>query len=142
MKDTPIPFCLFNLTNNDVITSIACLESLPETKQKKIVLDLYFYRPPGIKRLKDQNINSNIIRRKEGNKIFIRERNDGICDIENAHFSHCTTDMNTTTDLDNNILTYDELAEMNVTKDSKNYYIKSKRTNLVDVTNKTELCQK
>ena len=138
LKDAPIPFCLFNLTNNDVITSIACLESLPETKLKKIVLDLYFYRPPGIKRLKDQNINSPIIRRKEGNKIFIRERNDGICDIENAHFSHCSTDMNTTTDLNNNILTYDELAEMNVTKDDKNYYIKSKRTNLVDVTNKTE----
>ena len=24
IKDIPIPFCLFNLTNNDVITSITC----------------------------------------------------------------------------------------------------------------------
>ena len=46
--------------------------------------------------------------------------------------------MNTTTDLDNNILTYDELAIMNITIDSKNYYIKSKKTNLVDETNKNE----
>lgn len=38
LKDIPIPFCLFNLTNNDVITSIACPNSLPETKKKKIVL--------------------------------------------------------------------------------------------------------
>ena len=138
LKNMPIPFYLFNLANNDVITSIACPESLPETKRKKIVLDLYFYRPPGIKRLKEETLNTPINRTTKGDKKFIRERNSGICDIENAQFSHCTTDMNTTTDLDNNILTYDELAEMNITIDSKNYYIKSKTTNLIDVTNKTE----
>jgi len=138
LKDIPIPFCLFNLTNNDAITSIKCPKSLPEVKKKKIVLDLYFYRPPGIKRLKEENLNVSIVRKTEGDKKFIRERNYGICDMENAQFSLCTTDMNTTTDLDNNILTYDELAEMNITIDSKNYHIKSKTTNLIDQTNKTE----
>lgn len=138
IKDIPIPFCLFNLTNNDVITSIACPKTLSETKIKKIVLDLYFYRPPGIKRLKEENLNSSIVRKTEGNKKFIRETNAGICDIEKAQLSYCTTDMNTTTDLDNNILSYDELAIMNITIDSKNYYIKSKKTNLVDETNKNE----
>ena len=33
LKDKPIPICLFNLTNNDVITSISCPESLPEIKK-------------------------------------------------------------------------------------------------------------
>ena len=82
-------------------------------------------------------MNFSIIRKNVGNKKIIRERNAGIFDIENAQFSFCTTDMNTTTDLDNNILEYNELAVMNITLDSKNYYIKSKRTNLVDETRKS-----
>ena len=28
LKDIPLPLCIFNITNNDVITSIACHESL------------------------------------------------------------------------------------------------------------------
>ena len=35
LKNIPITLCLFNLTNNDVITSIACPQSLPETKKRK-----------------------------------------------------------------------------------------------------------
>ena len=136
LKEIPIPFCLFNLTNNDAITSISCPQSLPEVKKKKIILDLYFFRPPGIKRANEQNMNSTITRKTEGDKKYIREINGGICDIENAQFSYCSTDMNTTTDLENNILSYDEVAIMNITKDSQNYYIKTKTTNLVDETKK------
>jgi hypothetical protein len=33
LKGKQIPICLFNLTNNDVITSISCPESLEETKK-------------------------------------------------------------------------------------------------------------
>ena len=139
LKDIPIPLCLFNLTNNDVITSIACPQSLPETKKKKILLDLYFFRPPGLTRLKENDANSTIVRKTEGNRKYIREVNGGICDIENAQFSFCSTDMNTTTDLENTILTYDELAVMKVTSiDPNNYFVKTKTTNLVDETDKLE----
>ena len=138
LKGKIIPICLFNLTNNDVITSISCPESLPETKRKSIVLDLYFFRPPGLKRLTKENVNSTITRKTVGDRIFIREINGGICNIENAQLSFCTTDMNTTTDLENNILTYDEEAIMNITLDADNSYLKTKITNLKDISNKVE----
>ena len=138
LKDFPIPICLFNLTNNDVITSISCHEKFSEQKKKMLLLDLYFFRPPGIKRLTKENINNTITRKTEGNKKYIRETNGGICDIDNAEYSFCTTDMNTTTDLENNILTYEEEAIMNITTDSQNSYIKTKNTKLVDITKNVE----
>ena len=138
LKDIPLPICLFNLTNNDVITSISCHNKFSEEKKKMIVLDLYFFRPPGVKRLTKENANGTITRKTEGNKKYIREINGGICDIENAEYSFCTTDMNTTTDLENNILTYEEEAIMNITSDSKNSYVKTKNTKLVDITKDIE----
>jgi len=138
LKDKPIPICLFNLTNNDVITSIYCPESLPEIRKKNIILDLYYFRPPGLKRLTKENINSTITRKTMGNKKFIRETNGGICDIKNAQLSFCTTDMNITTDLEDNVLSYDEEAMMNITLDVNNSYIKIKITNLTDESNKIE----
>ena len=138
LKGKQIPICLFTLTNNDVITSISCPESLPETKKKSIILDLYFFRPPGLKRLTKENVNSTITRKTVGDRKCIREINGGICDIENAQLSFCTTDMNTTTDLENNILAYDEEAIMNITLDADNSYIKTKITNLKDISNKVE----
>jgi len=137
-KDKPIPVCLFNLTNNDVITSISCPESFPEDKRKSLVLDLYFFRPPGLKRLTQENINTTMTSKTEGNKNITREKNWGICDVEIAQLSSCTTDMITTTDLNNNLLMYDEEAIMKITLDADNYYIKTKITNLTDETTKTE----
>ena len=138
LKDVPVPICLFNLTNNDVITSISCHDKFSEQKKKMLLLDLYFFRPPGIKRLSKENMNDTIIRKTVGNKKITREKNGGICDIENAEFSFCTTDMNTTTDLENNLLTYEEEAIMNITTDQKNSYIKTKNTKLVDITKNVE----
>lgn len=138
LKDIAIPICLFNLTNNDVITSISCHNKFSEAKKKSLVLDLYFFRPPGIKRLTKEEKNSTITRKTEGNKKYIREKIGGICNIENAEDSFCTTDMNTTTDLENNILTYEEEAFMNITTDSQNSYIKIKNTKLVDNTKNAE----
>ena len=65
-----------------------------------------------------------------GNRKYIREINGEICDIENAQLSFCTTDMNTTTDLENTISTYDEEAIMNITL--------TKVSNLKTQSNKTE----
>ena len=137
-KDKPIPICLFNITDNDAILSISCPESFPDTKRDSMVLDLYFFRPPGLKRLTNENINNTITRKTEGNRNITYEKNWGICDIENAQLSNCTTDMITTTDLNNNILKYDEEAIMNITLDADNSYVKTKITNLTDETSKTE----
>ena len=107
-----------------------------------IILDLYFFRPPGIKRLRKENINSTITRKTVEDKKYIRETNGGICDIENAHYSFCTIDMNITTDLNNNLLSYDEIAIMNITADDKNSYLKTKNTHLIDETYKVEIFDK
>ena len=43
MKDSPIALCFFNITDNHIITSIACHESFPEWQKNQILLDLYFF---------------------------------------------------------------------------------------------------
>ena len=139
LKDMPVPICLFNLTNNDVITSIKCPESLSEDKIKSIVLDLYFFRPPGIKRPDKEEVNVTITKELIGENIFIREKNGGICDIENSFSSFCTTDMNTTIDKEGNILKYEEEAYMSIETDESNSFTKNKVTKLVDKTNETDL---
>ena len=138
LKDIPVPICLFNLTNNDVITSIKCPESLPDNKKKSIVLDLYFFRPPGIKRPNKDEVNVTITKQLKENNLFIRETNGGICDIENPIGSLCTTDMNTTTDKEGNILKYEEEANMFIETDDNNNYSKKKFTKLIDITNETK----
>jgi len=134
MKDLPIPLCLFNLTDNDVITSMTCPGTLSDSQKRTIILDLYFFRPPAIKRPDKVQGNITITKWRKNNREYIRETNGGICDILNPLNSFCLTDMNTTTDLKKNLLAYDELAFTNITRDEKNYYIKNKITNLVDKT--------
>ena len=137
LKDFPLPICLFNMTDNDVITSLTCHKLIPEHKKRMIVLDLHFFRPPAIKRLnkEDSNITINYINISD-NKQIINEKNGGICDIENSFNSFCTTDMNITIDSEFNILEYDEVAIMKVKKDNNNSYNKNKITKLIDETNK------
>ena len=137
-KDLPIPLCLFNITDNDFITSITCPESFPEIQKNKILLDLYFLKPPAIERADKENNNITVIKSedKAKNRKYIREMNGGLCNINNNLGSLCTTDMNTTTDLEGHLLQYDELAITNITTDKDNYYIKTKITHLVDETEK------
>ena len=136
LKDIPIPICLFNITDNDAITSITCHKLIPEHKKRMIVLDLYFFRPHTVKRInkEESNITINYIK-IDDNKQIIREKNGGICDIENAFTSFCSTDMNTTIDSEFNLLEYEEIAIMEVENDDKNSYKKTKITKLVDKTN-------
>ena len=49
LKDIPIPICLFNLSDNNIILSIKCPESLSETKINEIISDLYYFRPKPMK---------------------------------------------------------------------------------------------
>ena len=132
LKDLPLPICLFNLTDNNVITSITCPETFDKSSQDEMILDLYFFRPPAIKRI-DKNSELKIIEDKENKRKYIREKNKGICDVYNSINSYCTTDMNTTTDSDNNILSYDENAFTRIVSGSNDSFIKNKTTHLIDV---------
>ena len=143
LKDIPIPLCVFELTDNDVILSISCPESFPESIIKGMVLDLYFFRPPAIKRPDKKRNNVSIdIKELEGKKTFIRETNGGLCDIENGFNSFCTTEMNTTKDEEENLEKYDEIAYSKIIIDENNMYEKNKLTNLEDISKQTKILDK
>ena len=140
LKDIPIALCLFNITDNNFILSMSCPESFPDTKRNEINLDLYFFRPPAIKRADKENdgINVTIKDDIENKKRFIRETNDGTCNVQNNIGTKCITDMNTTTDLEGTLLSYDELAITNITIDTNNFLVKVKTSNLIDTTDNYE----
>ena len=136
LKDIPLPLCLFNITDNDVILSMSCPESLPRKIKQEMILDLYFFRPPAIKRPDKKANKIHIDTIQKDDKEIIMEKNGGICDVPDALVSYCTTDMNTTTDKSGNVLFYDEIAYTNITHDENNFYIKNKITNLKDESEK------
>ena len=129
LEEFPLPLCFFNMTDNNVITSIACHKNISESRVNSIVLDLYFFRPPGIKRMEND---VTITTRKENGKEIITEKNSGICEVQNSIGSICTTNMITTKDLKGNLLTYEEEAKTNIRSNGDNYYLKDKFTYLID----------
>ena len=133
-ENASLATCLFNITDNDFITSITCHEKYPDIKKNEMLLDLYFFRAPAIERknkTKD-NITISINEDKNKNRKYIRETNGGLCKIHNNWGSLCTTDMNITTDLENNLISYDELAVTNIIYDGNNTFTKTKKSNLLD----------
>ena len=91
LKDIPIALCLFNITDNNFILSMSCPESFPDTKKNEINLDLYFFRPPAIKRADKEHdgINVSIKDDLENKKRFIRETNEGTCNVQNNIGTKC-----------------------------------------------------
>ena len=73
LEKIPLPLCLFNLTDNNVIKSITCHKNLSESKINSIVLDLYFFRPPGVMRPDMKGANITIKHKSEGDNLIIRE---------------------------------------------------------------------
>ena len=134
-KDKPIALCLFNITDNNVITTFICPESLSYVKRNEIILDLYFFRPPAAERADKlgDNITLEMKKDEKTKKTFIHETNGGFCNIYNNWASHCTTEMNTTLDKYNNLLTYDEQAYTFINYDERNTFTKNKITKLVDI---------
>ena len=133
-ENITLALCLFNITDNDFITSITCHENLTDMKKNEILLDLYFFRSPAIER-KDKvrnNITITIQNDTVKNRRYIREKNGGLCNIHNNWGSLCTTDMNITTDLEGNLLNYDEEAITNIIYDKNNSFIKNKKSVLKD----------
>jgi len=133
-KNIPLATCLFNITDNDFITSITCHKDFPDMKKNEMLLDLYFFRSPAIERKNKtrDNITISINDDIPNNRRHIREQNGGLCNIHNNWGSHCTTDMNITMDLDGNLLKYDEVAITNIVYDEKNSFTKNKVSSLVD----------
>ena len=107
-KDIPIPLCIFNITDNNIITTIKCPESLPENKRKEIILDLYFFRPPAAERIDKEGDNITFSKNITDNYTKIYETNRGVCNIYINLGSLFTTDMNTTLDKEGNLISYDE----------------------------------
>ena len=137
LENIPIPLCIFNITDNNVILSIACHKNVTNSTVSSIVLDLYFFRPAGVKRFDKERGNITITQKTEGDYEYIRETNGGICDVDNSIGTFCSTDMNTTKDKNGNLIAYDELAFSNITTNEDNYYIKKKITSLSDKTKLT-----
>ena len=142
IEDLPIPLCLFNITDNNGITSIKCPKAMNEGKIKGIILDLYFYRPPGIKRVDKEknNITIDIIELEDG-KQLINEKNGGNCG-DNNYPSFCTTDMNTTKDSEGNLISYAEIATTIIKKNEANNYTKTKESSVMDITEKKNITLK
>ena len=140
LKKIPVALCLFNITDNNFILSMTCPEAFPATKRNEIILDLYFFKPPAIRRADKEKDGIKILIEDDNknNRRHIRETNNGTCNVENNLGTICITDMNTTTDLKGKVITYDELAITNITNDENNSYVKTKTSNLVDMTEETE----
>jgi hypothetical protein len=135
LEKIPIPLCLFNITDNNAITSIKCPKSISEGKIKGMVLDLYFFRPSATKRLEDINVTKNSYDIGNGNQ-FIRDSFGGICKDFSNYESFCSTDVNITKDSNQNLVNYSEVCFSNIIKDENNSYIKTKETKLVDISEK------
>ena len=133
-KDQPVALCLFDITDNNVITNFTCPKSLSYVKRNEIILDLYFFRPPAAERPDKigDNITLDITKDKKTGETLIHETNSGYCNIYNNWVSHCTTDMNTTLDKNNNLINYDEQAYTFIRYDELNSFKKNKITKLVD----------
>ena len=132
LKDIPIPLCIFNITDNNIITTMKCPNSLSENKRNEIILDLYFFRPPAAERIDKEGDNITISKNVTENFTIIIETNGGVCNIYNNLGSLCTTNMNTTLDKEGNLLSYNERAFTLINYDEKNSYTKDKITNLID----------
>ena len=132
LKDKAIPICVFNITDNHIITTMICPEALPDNKRNEIILDLYFFRPPAAERADKKRDNITLTIEKGDDKTTIHETNGGYCNLFNNWGSQCTTEMTTILDKEGNVISYNEEAITKINYDEKNSYKKDKKTNLID----------
>ena len=138
LKDIPISLCLINITDNNIILSMKCPESLSEFKKNSILSDIHFFKPTSIKRANKEKRNITITQKTDGNKYLIREKIGGSCPFGNQLNSLCTNDMNITKDSGGNIISLNEENITTISKNNNNSFLRNKMTNLLDITNETE----
>ena len=131
LKDIPIPLCLFNITDTNIIISISCPESLPESIKKEILSDLYYFRP--VAKISSKKTHEmDII--TENNIKNIRKQSKGLCDMKSNSPSTCNIDSNITKDSEGNFLAFNETASIDITTDINNKLSNNKTTHLIDIT--------
>ena len=134
LKDIPISLCLVNFTENNIITSITCPESLPISKKQEMIFHFIKYLNLNEKKKGEKEIN--ITKNKEiiDNNQYIKEKKIIKCNNENI-YSICFKEINKTIDLKGNLNNYEELFFINTTNDEFNSYIKNIKTKIYDNTN-------
>ena len=127
LKDIPIPLCLFNITDTNVILSIKCPESLPEPAKNEIISDIYYFRPTPIK--SNDNLDQLNISLQNINDIkYIKKNRKSKCNIKrNKDNSICNTEMNITKDKEGNLLSLEEISLANIIG-NLSYNLKSNKT--------------
>ena len=135
LKDIPIPLCLFTLTDNNILLSIKCPETLPESKKNEIISDLYYFRPTPLK--SSETVEKiNVFIQNNTNGIILKKNKTGICNIKNNNVSICNTEMSIIKDNEGNLLSHNEIILTNIETNSKNGFKNNKTTKLKDETSK------
>jgi hypothetical protein len=119
LKDIPVPLCLFDITDTNIITSISCPESLPENIKNDIISYLNYFRP--IASSSSNKIDEFNMTVNNGVK-YIQRNSQGLCDTDNMNNSNsfCNVDMNITKDSNGNLLLHEETIFVNISSDIKN----------------------
>ena len=135
LKDIPVPLCLFDITDTNIITSISCPESLPENIKNDIISYLNYFRP--IASSSSNKIDEFNMTVNNGVK-YIQRNSQGLCDTDNMNNSNsfCNVDMNITKDSNGNLLLHEETIFVNISSDIKNKLISNITTKLTDETSK------
>ena len=135
LKDIPVPLCLFDITDTNIITSISCPESLEEHIKNDIISYINYFRPlTSTSTNKNNQFNMTI-----NNEVkYIQRNSKGICDTDNMINSNsfCNIDMNITKDNNGNLVSHEETIFANITSDIKNKLITKFTTKLIDETPK------
>ena len=129
LKDIPVPLCLVNFTDTNIIISTSCPESLSENIKQEISSDFKYFRPT-IKTSSDRIDEMNLT--VSNNIKNLRRKSKGLCNIENEMDSLCDSDINITKSSEGYLLSFSEKSFTNITTDIKNSLKKSKTINLVD----------
>ena len=133
LNNIPIPLCIFNITDDNVIISLSCPESLPENIKEEILSDLNYFRP-NFELSPNKKEHYNITNENDIKKL-IRE-SSGLCNLENEMNSFCNLDLNITKNSEGKLLSVNENIFINITTDINNSFKKSKTTKLIDETSK------
>ena len=131
LKDIPVLLCLFNFTDTNIITSISCPDSLPESIKNGIISDLKLFRP-AIKASSNKKNEMNLAVLNSTKNL--RRKSKGLCDIENEMDSFCNSDSNITKNSEGYLLSFNEKSFINITTNEKNSLKINKTTNLEDET--------
>ena len=131
LKDIPIPLCLVNISDNNIINSISCPESLPKNIINELLSYISYFRP--IAKMSSRKKHEMGITNEKDTKN-IRKQSKGLCDISSNSPSFCDIDTNITKDSEGNLLSFNETSAIEIITDINNTFSYKKTINLIDET--------